>query len=80
MCFKLEIEKDNSESLKIVEYQTKTRLNWTFRKQITISFENDRFYKNNLRPFFTLPVTIINETTNLTNFIKKVFFERKNYM
>ena len=25
---------------------------WTFRKQITIVFENDRFHKNNVRPFF----------------------------
>ena len=24
----------------------------TFRKQITIVFENDRFHKNNVRPFF----------------------------
>ena len=38
---------------------------WTFRKRITIVFENDRFLK----------LTIVNETTNL---IKTVLFEKND--
>jgi len=37
----------------IVSFSEKTTHSFqTFRKQIAIVFENDRFYKNDLRPFF----------------------------
>ena len=47
---------------------------WTFRKRITIVSKNDRFYKNNLRPFFVLLFLKKRSLFQKPSFLKKKTF------
>ena len=47
---------------------------WTFRKRITIVSKNDRFYKNNLRPFFVLLFFKKRSLFQKPSFLKKKHF------